>query len=520
MPQIREYGDARVSLPGAIRTPQYTPEQFGAAEGRALESLGGAISQTADLVAKRIDQENTSEVTAELARKQADLSLKLQETLRTANPGDKEVFENFNKSVDEEMAKVGEKASTLTARNFYRDASEKIKTQLYMTSEQGQAELSGAKAVQDYQTTLNSLSAAAAADPTAIGLQRELHAAAIENLVRTGSLPREKALKLQREGDQSIVKSSIRGWIELNPSYAKQKLKSKEYDSELGAEGIKQLMGEIDQAERAREIEEERRQRALEKARKAQQEQTQNDFLVKLTEGGLSTKDVLGSNLDAFGSGSKEQFLNMLRQANSSERALQTDPATMMALFNRIHLPDGDPKKLYDENELNDYFGRGLSLSDLHHLRDEMQGRKTTAGQVESDMKKQVMEIARGKLTKSNPLTGFRDPVGDEQMQKFMTFFFQEYQAERSKGTSSLDLLNPDSPKYLGRAIDQFTRTPQQIMRDLAPRRKTEDTGLAKQSAPEGANAATPIFKAKPVPARKPGESPQDYLKRLKESGQ
>jgi hypothetical protein len=519
MPVIREYNQ-QISAPGPIQRTQYTAEMFGAAEGRAMVAAGEAVSDVAGAVAKRLDQENTSDITAKVTKANADLAIDLQDTIRKAEPGDKKAFEEYEKRVDETLGKIGDEATTVSARGFYTEASARIKGQLYKTSADGQAELAGIKAVNDYSGSLNNLSAAAAADPSSILLQRELHKQAIQNLVNTGSLPAHKALELQREGDASIVKSSVRGWAELDPEYARKKLKSGEYDEQLGAEGKKQLIGEIDQAVRAKEIDAERRRAEGERITKVKQQQTQNDFLSAMQENKLTTKDILNSNLEAFGSGSKEQFLQMMKIANSPEQKLKTDANTMIALYDRIHLPDGDPKKLVDENELNNYFGRGLSMSDMNQLRDEMQGKQTEAGRVESDLKKQVMDIARGKLTKSNPLTGMRDPTGDEQMQRFMVFFMDEYKQQRSKGVSAVELLSPDSPKYLGKNITQYVRTPQQIMRDMAPKRSAPaDGGLAGTlTGTQPAGAATPIYRApeKKATPRQPNESAAEYLKRVK----
>ena len=376
MPVIREYTQ-QTSTPGPIQRSAYSPDQFGAASGRAMENLGAAVTNTADTVAKRMDQQNTSDVTAKLTKANADLAIDLQETLRKAEPGDETVFEEYNKRVEETIGKIGEEANTISARSFFQEASARIKGQLSKTAADGQAELAGIKAVTDYQDTINSLSSATLADPSSIQLQRDLHKQAINNLVATGRLPREKAIQLEQQGDTALAKSSIRGWIEMNPSYAKEKLKSGEFDKELGADGKVQMLGEIEQAERAAEVEEERRIRQQERLAKKQQQQTQNDFLEKMVAGDLTTKDILASNLEAFGSGSKEQFIEMLKRANSSEERLKTDSSTMITLFNRIHLPDGDPNKLVDENELNNYFGRGLSMADLNRLRDEMQGKQT-----------------------------------------------------------------------------------------------------------------------------------------------
>lgn len=518
MPVIREY-QPQTRAPGPISQVEHSADMYGAAEARATAQLGQAVMNTGELMAKRIDQQNTSDVTAKLTKANADLAIDLQNTIRTAQPGDQKPFEEYAKRVEETIGAVGDEANTISARQFYQEASARIKGQLSTTAAQGQAELAGIKAVTDYTDTINSLSTATMADPSSVQLQRDLHKQAIENLVKTGQLPRDKAIQLEQRGELDLAKAAMRGWIQLNPEYAREKLKQGAFDKELGADGKAQMFGEVEQAVRAKEIEAERAERLAERALKKQQQTTQNDFLQAMVDGKLDSKTILNSNLDAFGSGSKEQFLNMLKMANSPEAKLKTDPDTMIHLYTRIHLPDGDPNKLMDENELNGYFGRGLSLTDLNHLRDEMQGRQTEAGQIENDMKKAVIDIAKGQLTKSNPLTGFKDPIGDEQMQRWMVQFMAEYKQQRGAGVPAKDLLNPDSPQYLGKTIAQYKRTNQQIMRDLAPRRaQAPNTGLTSTLNPTTA----PVYAAPPKPApkpRQPGESAADYLKRIKGGG-
>lgn len=503
MPVIREYRPQQ-GAPGPVQRDLVTPEQLGAAEGRAMQNLGGALMETGDLISRRVEQENTSDVNARVAEANAALSLELQETIRTAEPGDKEVFAQYNQKVDDTLSKIGEEASTPAARQFHAEASIRIKQQLKGTAASGQAQLAGVKAVDDYRKTINGLSAAAMADPSSLQLQMDLHSASIDNLVATGQLPASKAMELKSEGESSLARSTIRGWATLNPEYAKQKLDSGEFNDLLGAEGKLQMYSAVEQEIRGREADRERIARAQKEALSKQQTSTQNEFLVKLNSNELTFEEISNSNLDPFGSGSKEQFIQMMKTRNDPEARLKTDGGTFVNLFTRINLPDGDPKKIVDENELNKYVGNGLSFPDLNRLRDEMQGKQTEAGKIESQLKNQVMDIAKGQLTKSNPLTGFRDPIGDEQMQRFMVYFLDEYSKKRKAGKTSQELLSPDSPDYLGKAISQYQRTPVQIMRDMAPKRSVPVDAA-------GVPVTTPV-----QPPRQQGESAAAYLKRTK----
>jgi hypothetical protein len=328
------------------------------------------------------------------------------------------------------------------------------------------------------------------------------------------------ALQGLLKGASDLAESAVRGWIKLNPEDAKAQLTAGKWNDLVSGDVKKQLFHESDMAINAKRIEEERRQKEIEKALEAKKEQTRNDFLVQMEKGSLSAKDILGSNLDAFGSGSKHTFLEMLKASGDSK--LRTDPAAFIDAFKRIHLPDDDPKKLRDEEDLNQLLiGRKVTFEDLNKLRGEFQGRKTTEGQIEAELKKNVIKMAESSLTRTNPLMGIRDPQGDEQMQKFLTYFLTEFENQKKKGKNARDLLDPGSPDYLGKSVAQFARSPQQIMKDMAKMATSSSTDGGLQSTPGVSPSpdASPSALPSPGPsgdrARKPGESIQEYMKRV-----
>lgn len=240
----------------------------------------------------------------------------------------------------------------------------------------------------------------------------------------------------------------------------------------------------------AKQVEEERTLRLAKEAEEQRQKATQNSFLQSMTNGTLTPQTVLNSNLSPFGSGSKDEFLRMLNKDTS-----KTDPALFNELFARTHLADGNPGKIVNENDLNPYLISGrLSIEDLGKLRGEISGNKTTDGQSEEQLKKGLFEVAKSTLTRSNPLIGIQDPIGDENLQRFSSWFIGEYQKQRAAGKSPAELLNPDSADYLGKRLSSYVRSPQEIMQDTLQR------------------AMAPSTSAVP---RKEGESAADYLKRI-----
>lgn len=507
MPVIREY-NRQFSATGPIETRMRTGDDFGGREARALGQVGQGLQKAGDVLYKRAEQHELSELNAKLSKAQADNAIDFENLVRTAEPGDKNIFEEFNKKADERLNKIGENLSTGAGRNYFRTAAAKIKGQIVVNAAQTQADLDGEKAVIDYTSSKNDLSASLVSDPSSLNLARDLHNQGLDNLVAAGYLPAKEAAKLKQTGDRDLVKSSIRGWIKLDPGFAKEKIASGEFDTELGGDGKIQMLAEVEQAVRAKEVDLERRKRRQQELLQAEQEQTQNEFLKAMSEGNLTTDQILSSNLEAFGSGSKDQFIRMLKAENENGGKLKTSAGTFIALFDRINLPEGDPNKITDESDLNEYLGRGLSYTDLTKLRQEITGNKTEKGRVENNLKKQLFQIAKGQLTKSNDMLGIKDPEGDENMLMFQIFAYDQIEQYRKEGKPIRDLLNPDSKDYLGNYISNYRRTLQEIMRaqmrSLLP---TPGRTLQKRL---DANSDEPVRRR-----RKPGESVADYMKYL-----
>jgi hypothetical protein len=278
------------------------------------------------------------------------------------------------------------------------------------------------------------------------------------------------------------------------------------------------MYGEVSLGINARRAEAERVRKDAELAKEQARSATQNDFLAKMNSGKLTAKDVLNSNLEAFGSGSKEQFLGMLK--TNSESRLKTDPATYTSLFNRIHLPEGDPKKITNENDLNKYFGRGLDMSTLNALRGEIQKRRTPEGEFESNLMKQARVMARSKIVR-DPVVGV-DPEGEQQMLLFDAWFGKEVQKRKEKGEDAAEFLDPSSHKYILKDMSRFQRTSQEVLRSMTSARGGSAFPSPDSKWQEGETGAEFLARTRSRSAermRKEGESPAQYLARMKDLG-
>jgi len=509
MPVIRQYNN-RVANVGPGPRVQVSGRTFGSQQAQATAQLGQALSQTGQVIAQQIEQKEVSDINAKVAQKNAEMSLRLQETVRKTAPGDTAPYEKFREDLQNEFDALGDEISTPRARNFLNQASARISGQLTRTSITAQAESAGIKAMNDYRTVLNSVTAAAAADPSSIDLQRDLHAGTIQNLVESGQISANDGAQLISEGELALARSTLRGWATLDPEYAKQKLDSGEFDKELGSDGKRQVMGEINQAVRAREAEEARRRRQQQDALKEQQGATQNKFLEKMVTNNLSNDEILRSNLPAFGSGSKEQFIRMMKK--NAEAPLRTDNRTYIALFDRINLPENDPNRLTDEGELNQALIDGkLTFQDLQQLRKEFQGLSTQEGKTRNELKKNFLnKFARGKIVGGSLFKG-TDPIAEQSYQAFLVSFNAEYEARVKAGEKPEDLLNPENKNSMTGLVDLYTRSITQQVRDRGLALRQRQISEAERQAQISGR-----LEAAEQKLRKPEESAAEYLKRMR----
>lgn len=505
MPVIREYRTKLDPAGPVAATRRASIEDSGGLTASGIGAIGQGIQSFGEALQRRDEQADITDSGEALSAVHAKFSNRYNEEIQKGTLNSEKLLEDF----DNEVGRVEEGTRTFKGSETVKRASTELRRHFIEATFSGQAMLAGEKAKTSYVNTLNNYSSTLINDPSSFEVARTMHEDQINQLVLSQGLPAETAEKLKRAGVVELAKSAVRGWIQLDPENAKAQLKEGKWDGFVGGDEKYQLYKEAEQGIHAREVDAERKRREQERLLQKEREVTQNKFLSKVVDGSLDFKDILNSNLEAFGSGSKDQFIRMIDE-NSKGGKIKTDPAIFTELFRRIHLPDGDPKKIVDENELNQFvINRKLGFDDLNHLRGEVQGKRTQQGDLESGMKRRMYQQAEALLVKTNPMLGIKDPVGEEQYLRFYQLAEQTIAEERKKGTSMVELLSPDSPKYVGNLMKGFVKTPKQVMEENIRRMKPE-TGLQDSLNQPANTKATP-----PGGGRKPGESAADYLKRM-----
>lgn len=500
MPQIKEYRQ-QTSAPGPAKISQLSGSDISGNMGKNLASLGDTISGVNDFMAKREMQKQDFESQKLSMQEQLDISERMEELKRTAPAG----AEGFTEAARAELDKRKQKALENAPSEFIRQNLEasygKIHYNAMNEAMQFEAQSMAKKSKDDVNIIANRTRNSVRLNPATVQTAIESMNALIDK-----SPVDETTKQLWKSQElNELRQNEVRGWIDVNPYKAKEMLEKGTWDQDLSSDLRNSLVNESEQGIRALEIERNRQKSLSDEVADARREATKNDFLERAVKGELSANEVVKSNLKTS---EKEHILRGLK-TNAFNMANASNPTLFNNIVERIHLPEGHPNKISTDEQAMAFLGKGLNYSDLQHIRKEISGAGTPEGKMETQLKKGLDDIAKGKLTKSNAM-GFKDPDGDEMLQRWRIFAAKKFEEGKKKGLDPVEMLDPSSKDYIGKHLNtpMFQKTNEQIM-------KATFSSLQ----PPGSNGKVPTPPSKEVPKSPPraeGESPAQYLERLK----
>jgi hypothetical protein len=144
--------------------------------------------------------------------------------------------------------------------------------------------------------------------------------------------------------------------------------------------------------------------------------------------------------------------------------------------------PD-DPGRITDPSVLVKAAGApgGLTMAGVEKLQSVLAGRRTPEGDADVQMQKTLFSAARQQLVAPDTF-GQRDPKGEERFLAFQASAFSAIDAAKKGGATAAEIYSPDSPKYIGKTIASFKRSPAQITADLMT--ANQDPSLSSVPAP------------------------------------
>lgn len=463
MANIKEY-TSRTSPGGPIAPPGRKASNAGEYIADGLTSLGQGIAQAGQTIQqdqdKRLKIKSDDEVLSmntKLSELQSRYKVSWADTIAKADPNDSELSNRFLKSFDEEAGKLGDNLSTEAGKNYYRQNLSNIRSNFQESTAAGQAHLASVATKQNYIQSLNMSSAGLISDPTSFGSVKALHDSAIDHLILSGKLPSDKAQELRTSGNAELAQSYVRGWIRTSPEQAKSILASGQVDELLGGDTKKQLLGEIDSEVTSRRVDGERANKLYKEEIEKRHEANYDKALGALVEGSLNAKTVMTMDLAPK---QKEHFIEAIKRTYQAPNSFKTNPEKVTSLFERMHLPDSDPRKIISQDQLNAEFRNGgMSFGDLHNLRDEFAKTKTVKGKVDGTQRAAAMAMGKAVITGGSS----KDPKAAELYYQFQHAYNEQYEAGIKAGKTKAELTDP---AFVQKVLKPFIRTPQQKLQD------------------------------------------------------
>jgi hypothetical protein len=173
------------------------------------------------------------------------------------------------------------------------------------------------------------------------------------------------------------------------------------------------------------------------------------------------------------------------RMINFYERQTKPDPAAAVSarntreIFERMHLPDDSPDKIWNEQPFNDSYIRGeLTWNDRERLEKDFRELQSSTDRDLAKHKAELLKRAKSKIIPSS-LFGkqgeeFIDAEGEERFARYERLIDNKIKEYRGANKNPDDLFNPGRPAdYLGRKEiledPQFAPTIPQALKDAKP---------------------------------------------------
>lgn len=492
MPQIREYR-AQTSGPGVVNPTLISGTDISGGMGKNLQTLAETVGGVNDYFAKQEQQKQDFEAEKIKMKEQLDLNDYMQQ-LKMKSPSGADGFtEQAKQELDKRKQQILDGASSDYLRKRLDTDITKVHFGAFQDAMQFEAESKAKKDKEDVMEIGFRTKNAVRQNPATINDAIESTNKLIDATRLDGTTKqiwKEKEL-------QDLRQNEIRGWIDINPYKAKEMIQNGTWDKDLSDDFKQTLLHESNQGIRALEIEKNRTKKLEDDVQDAKREAIKDDFLGKAASGNLSANEVVRN--DTLTAAEKEHFLREIKN-NSLNMKTASNPGLFNDMVEQIN-----SGKISSDDQILNKLGKGLTWSDVQHLRKELNSGNSNEGKQEKTFMKGLDDIAKGKLTKSNGM-GFRDPDGDEQLQKWRIFAAQKFNEGKANGLSVTQMTDPDSKDYIGKYLPQFQKTPEQVMNSVFNRYKAP---AANMPAPENAVKVE-------APKRMQGESAADYLKRTK----
>lgn len=518
MPQIPEYQQQQsvsgTAIPGRNARETDVGGPAMSQLGAGLQASGQDLGRAGRALAEQDARAEVTDVYTRMAGMQAKWSKTLRDRGLTVDPSD-EGFVNgafatqFQTDLKDDLDTLADRYTTPQGRQTFQKQAAELSAHFVEASGVFEAKLAGVRAAASFDTLVNGWQNSLIRDPDGLPSAQEQVNTAINDTSGTyAMIPATEREKLRLTAARALQKSAVEGWIQLSPSFALAKLQEREQLKNLDADDRHTLIREAKTAQHALEVAKDQQALNQIRALKLQDQAATDDWILKAADFKWNAGDIAAD--PRLLPDTKIQLINLAhaRSKEPVEAPIATIPSTELALFNRIHLPTGDPNKLVDPKQVYQaYLAKQLSWDDMNKLRKEIYDAATPDGAKLGARVNDLVGGIKSSITKANPLLGKLDPEGDLQLYKYQSDLQRKVDEYRKTGKDPYDLLDPSKADFFGRPeiLSGYQKTLQQSIQDIADKMRAEP-GV--QKTPEGGS----VNEAR----RQPKETVEQYLERRK----
>ncbi|MCK1479329.1 hypothetical protein IVB27_32465 [Bradyrhizobium sp. 197] len=165
----------------------------------------------------------------------------------------------------------------------------------------------------------------------------------------------------------------------------------------------------------------------------------------------------------------KERMISAAGRALGDTKADKTYGKGFFDAYQKVHAPEGMPGKITDPSELYSRVGPDgdLTVAGVDKLVSEINSRKTPEGVAEGEMKKQFLKNAKSEISGADEGLHIPDPKGENLYLRWLAQALPAYEEGKKAGKTPVQLLNPDSPDYIGKSISGFRRPMSEWFNDV-----------------------------------------------------
>lgn len=457
--------------------------RIGEIQQRTFQQLGQDVRDIGNMIDEQQGKQETSALTKDWALEEQSLTEDWNKVAAQADPNqiDKVADEWLEKTLQPRIDQFGAQASSTKGTALRDRLRAGMQERFFRVVAGDKAALAGQAVQSNLEETGNALANAARLDPSAMNEYIAGVRLSIEEQISSHNLTADQAARVRGTvGDliyKNIAMAAALGSAQRDPAQARKDLAAGKFSPYLTAEQQREVINEIEQQERAVEIEKERKIAAERTARRDAGEAAESDWTSQMLLNPTKVDPKAIANDPRLDGTQKRVLSNFLEQQLKPEGGDNEGGGPgFWATYNRV-MSNG-PDRITDTEEIYRMVGPGkpLTLQGANQLATRLRARRegNKVGDFDAERQRSFFNEMHRLVTRDEygsarlPIDGY-----DPEANYFRLYADKLRQIEegQAKGKTLEQLLDYKSPDYIGKdwksyvppePVDDFTPLPEE----------------------------------------------------------